>query len=76
MAFIMYGLDKAAAEKGAWRISESALHLVSLAGGWPGAIAGQKVFRHKTKKQPFRRIFWVTVAANIAALVGILITLS
>lgn len=71
-AFIMYGTDKRAAEMDARRISESALHLVSLAGGWPGALAGQKTFRHKTKKQPFRRIFWVTVAANSAVLVLLL----
>ena len=75
-AFIMYGMDKSAAEKGARRISESTLHLVSLAGGWPGALAGQKVFRHKTKKQPFRRIFWITVVANSAALAWVVFTLS
>jgi uncharacterized membrane protein YsdA (DUF1294 family) len=67
--FGMYGMDKAAAERGTWRTPEVSLHLVALAGGWPGAMVGMRVFRHKTKKQPFRTIFWCTVVANCLALV-------
>ena len=37
-------------------------------GGWPGALVGRKVFRHKTSKQPFRTIFWCTVIANCVVL--------
>lgn len=69
--FGMYGLDKAAARKGTWRISEATLHMVALAGGWPGALIAQRIFRHKTQKQPFRTIFWLTVVANCAALAAI-----
>lgn len=68
VTFATYGADKSAAVKGTWRTSESTLHLLALVGGWPGALAGQKVFRHKTRKQPFRTIFWFTVIANCAAL--------
>jgi len=71
-AFVMYGRDKAAAEQGRWRTPELTLHLVALAGGWPGALLGQRVFRHKTRKQPFRAIFWLTVVANLVALVWLL----
>ena len=39
-----------------------------LVGGWPGALVARRVFRHKTTKQPFRTIFWVTVIANCVAL--------
>ena len=67
--FIMYGLDKSAATHGRRRTPEITLHVVSLAGGWPGALLAQSVFRHKTKKQPFRAIFWVTVAVNVIALI-------
>lgn len=67
VSFAMYGVDKAAAGRGMRRISEATFHLVSLGGGWPGALAGQHVFRHKTRKQPFRSIFWCTVIANGAA---------
>ena len=68
IAFVMYGADKSAAEQGRWRTSESTLHTIALVGGWPGALVARRVFRHKTTKQPFRAIFWVTVLANCAAL--------
>lgn len=70
VTFCAYGLDKLKAKKGWWRIPESTLHLFEFAFGWPGAILAQKLFRHKTYKQSFRRIFWLMVAANIL-LVGL-----
>jgi len=45
------------------------LHLLSLLGGWPGALIGQGLFRHKTSKQSFQFMFWLTVAINIGAIV-------
>ena len=72
VAFVMYGADKAAAKQGRWRTPEIALHVVSVAGGWPGALIGQWVFRHKTRKQPFRTIFWGTVIVNCSALAWLL----
>jgi uncharacterized membrane protein YsdA (DUF1294 family) len=71
--FAMYGLDKAAARRGGWRTPEATLHVVALAGGWPGALLGQRVFRHKTRKQPFGAIFWCTVVANCAGLAWLLV---
>jgi uncharacterized membrane protein YsdA (DUF1294 family)/cold shock CspA family protein len=68
IAFLMYGIDKAAAKQGKWRTSEASLHAVAIVGGWPGALVARRVFRHKTVKQPFRTIFWFTVVANCAAL--------
>jgi uncharacterized membrane protein YsdA (DUF1294 family)/cold shock CspA family protein len=68
VAFLMYRADKSAAQQGRWRTSESTLHTVAVLGGWPGALVAQQVFRHKTVKQPFRSIFWVTVGVNCAAL--------
>lgn len=67
-SFAFYGWDKAAARRGGRRTPELTLHLLALAGGWPGALLAQSVFRHKTKKQPFRSIFWCTVVVNCAAL--------
>lgn len=66
VTFVAYGVDKRAAQTGGWRTSEATLHVLSLLGGWPGALVAQSVFRHKTRKQPFRTIFWVTAAVNIA----------
>lgn len=64
--FAAYAFDKMAAEKGAWRTKESTLHLLALFGGWPGALIAQSRLRHKTRKQPFRRLFWATVVLNCA----------
>lgn len=70
--FAMYGRDKAAAQSGARRTPEATLHLVALAGGWPGGLVAQRVFRHKTQKQPFQAVFWCTAVANCVVLVGVL----
>ena len=53
VAFAAFGLDKARAERGAWRVSEGALLQLALFGGTLGAYAGRAAFRHKTRKQPF-----------------------
>ncbi len=73
IAFALYGMDKSAARRGAWRTPELTLHVVSLFGGWPGALLAQSVFRHKTRKRPFRVVFWGTVALNCAALAWVLL---
>jgi len=69
---LAYRSDKAAAQQGRWRTQESALHLLSLMGGWPGALIAQQRYHHKTRKQPFRTIFWLTVVANLGALAWLL----
>ncbi|MFN2348935.1 MAG: DUF1294 domain-containing protein [Thioalkalivibrio sp.] len=68
ITFTAYALDKAAARQGRWRTQESTLHLLSLAGGWPGALVAQQWLRHKSSKQSFLRLFWVTALLNCAAL--------
>ncbi|WP_199775494.1 DUF1294 domain-containing protein [Microbulbifer pacificus] len=68
LTYLIYYLDKSAARSGSWRTKESTLHLLSLLGGWPGAWFAQQQFRHKTRKQPFRFIFWLTVLANLGVL--------
>lgn len=60
--FFAYWFDKAAARRGAWRTSEQTLHLLSLLGGWPGAL------RHKSRKASFRASYWGTVAVHWAVL--------
>lgn len=73
ISFAVYALDKAASQRGASRTPESTLHLLALAGGWPGALYAQQALRHKTIKQPFRRIFWGTVAGNCLLLAAFLV---
>jgi uncharacterized membrane protein YsdA (DUF1294 family)/cold shock CspA family protein len=67
LTFVVYALDKTAARKGTWRISENTLHTLALFGGWPGAIVAQQKLRHKSKKQSFRTVFWLTVLINCGA---------
>lgn len=67
VSYVMYWFDKSAAGRGARRTPESNLHLADLLGGWPGALIAQQQFRHKTIKQSFQSVFWVTVVANLVA---------
>jgi len=67
LTFAVYGFDKSAAQAGRWRTAESTLHLLSLAGGWPGAWCAQRLFRHKSRKVSFMAGYWATVLLNIAA---------
>jgi uncharacterized membrane protein YsdA (DUF1294 family) len=69
VCFIAYALDKSAARAGARRTPERTLLLLGLAGGWPGAVLAQQWLRHKTRKQSFQGLFWLSVAAH-AALAG------
>lgn len=66
MTFFVYAIDKSAARRGGWRTPERTLHLLALAGGWPGALLAQRLLRHKTAKLPFRITFWTTVILNLA----------
>jgi uncharacterized membrane protein YsdA (DUF1294 family)/cold shock CspA family protein len=74
VTFIAYALDKWAARADRWRTKESTLHMLGLAGGWPGALVAQQVLRHKSKKQSFQTAFWFTVAVNCAGLGWLLST--
>jgi uncharacterized membrane protein YsdA (DUF1294 family)/cold shock CspA family protein len=66
LTYAMYAKDKAAATQQKWRVKENTLHLLSLLGGWPSAILAQQSLRHKSQKNSFRILFWITVLANIA----------
>ncbi|WP_342352801.1 DUF1294 domain-containing protein [Psychrosphaera saromensis] len=63
-----YAIDKSAAKKGRWRTKESTLHLLSLAGGWPGAYFAQNILRHKLRKKPFKVVYWITVLLNVSGI--------
>lgn len=76
VTFIMYALDKSAAQSNRWRTKESTLHLLGLIGGWPGALLAQRKLRHKSKKEDFQTIFWITVFVNCFTLGWIITTKS
>jgi uncharacterized membrane protein YsdA (DUF1294 family) len=61
VAFFLYWSDKRKARDDSWRTPENVLHAVELAGGWPGALIAQQVFRHKTRKVSYQVVFWLIV---------------
>ena len=67
ITYVMFSVDKKAAQTGQWRTPENSLHMLSLFGGWPGALFAQNQLRHKSKKQPFKAILWFTIILNISA---------
>jgi len=69
LTFMTYAIDKSAAQNGRWRTRESTLHVLAVAGGWPGALIAQQFLRHKSTKAEFRTAFWGTVVLNVAAFV-------
>ncbi len=68
LTFLIYAIDKSAAQSGQWRTRESHLHLLALAGGWPGAWFAQQWLRHKSRKAEFRAVYWTTVVLHCAVL--------
>jgi uncharacterized membrane protein YsdA (DUF1294 family) len=58
ITFLSYGYDKMQARNMEWRVKETTLHLLAVAGGWPGALAGMHYFQHKTRKMTFQMVFW------------------
>lgn len=69
-AFAFYGADKHKAKKGKWRISENTLLLVAVIGGSIGAIAGMKIFHHKTQKPNFKVGLPLILILQILIVVG------
>jgi uncharacterized membrane protein YsdA (DUF1294 family)/cold shock CspA family protein len=68
VAYLSYMYDKNAALKGQRRTPENTLQLLSLLGGWPGAMMAQATLRHKTQKQSFQVKYWIMVVLNCAVL--------
>lgn len=68
LTFLIYAMDKSAAQSGQRRTRESHLHLLALAGGWPAAWFAQQWLRHKSRKAEFRAMYWATVLLHCAAL--------
>lgn len=75
VTYIIYSIDKSAAEQNSWRIQENTLHILSLVGGWPGALIAQRTLRHKTRKTSFQIVYWATVGFNLAGLFWVILNL-
>ena len=68
VSFALMGIDKRRARRGAWRISERALFMMTACFGGLGGVLGMKVFHHKTQHWYFRVFFPVLLVLQIAIL--------
>lgn len=64
--------DKRRAIAGERRFSEADLLVLALAGGSPGALLARRLFRHKTRKQPFSTHLFLIVAIQAGAAIGLI----
>jgi uncharacterized membrane protein YsdA (DUF1294 family) len=71
ITFVVFGFDKLAAWRGRLRVPENTLHLLSLFGGWPGALLAMPVFRHKRRKGSFVAIVVLIVLVHVAVIAAI-----
>ena len=67
ITFILYGVDKRRARKGAWRIPEKTLLIGTWLLGGVGAWLAMRTFRHKTKHIAFQ------VSAPAGAMLSLLL---
>ncbi|WP_022683350.1 DUF1294 domain-containing protein [Sphingobium bisphenolivorans] len=68
--FQRFGADKARARRGQRRIAERDLLGLALIGGTPGAFLARRVFRHKTRKQPFTTQLQLIAAVQLGTVIG------
>ena len=53
IGFFTMWIDKRKAVRGAWRIPEKTIFIITALGGGIGTISGMYIFRHKTQKLNF-----------------------
>ena len=71
IGFLSMGIDKWKSRRQAWRIAESTLFLISIAGGSAGSIMGMYVFHHKTLHRKFT--LGLPIILFLQIVIGILI---
>ena len=72
VTFLWYWHDKSAAQNDRRRTPESTLQLLALLCGWPGALLAQSLLRHKNRKMPFQRMFWLVMVINLVGVGALL----
>jgi uncharacterized membrane protein YsdA (DUF1294 family) len=65
LSYWLYAMDKEAAQLGNRRVPEQTLHIVDSLGGWCAGWLAQQKLRHKTQKQPFRKIYFCSIVFHI-----------
>ena len=68
LVFMIYGIDKSKARKGAWRIREKyLLSFAFLCGGFGAWLAGV-TFHHKTRKWYFKTVWFLGIVTTLVTL--------
>ncbi len=68
LVFMIYGIDKSKARKGAWRIPEKyLLSFAFLCGGFGALLAGV-TFHHKTRKWYFKTVWFLGIVTKLVIL--------
>jgi len=68
LVFMIYGIDKSKARKGAWRIPEKyLLSFAFLCGGFGAWLAGV-TFHHKTRKWYFKTVWFLGIVTTLVTL--------
>ena len=68
MIFLIYGIDKFKARRGAWRIPEKILLTIALVCGGFGAWLAGMTFHHKIRKWYFKTIWFLGMVITLVAL--------
>ena len=69
---LTFALDKRAAQLNQHRVPEKKLHTLELWGGWPGALIGLHLLRHKRRKPEYTRVLYTISALHCLCLMCIL----
>ena len=72
LLFVLMGVDKAKAKRGARRVPEATLFFLAVIGGSLGGMLGMAAFHHKTLHKSFRIGFPVILIAQLALAVYLL----
>ena len=68
LVFMIYGIDKSKAKRGAWRIPEKyLLSFAFLCGGFGAWLAGV-TFHHKTRKWYFKTVWFLGIVTTLVVL--------
>lgn len=76
ISFFTFAWDKYCAQNGMRRIREQTLLLLAGIGGSIAMMAGQRILRHKTRKQPFGAYLKATVALQAVLAIALVFLLN
>ena len=68
---VRFRQDKRSAVEGRRRIPEAKLLGLAMIGGSPGAFAARRIFRHKTRKEPFSTQLMLIAAIQLGVAAGL-----